>query len=143
MSAAAALYTPEVLALATGLASYPLDEGLTQRGSARSPSCGSSLDLGLTLDAAGRIERVGLRSHACAIGQAAAAIFASAAVGRDREAIAAAKIELEAWLAGGDLPHWPGLEVLARTQAYPARHAAVMLPWKAALGALPSTETGR
>lgn len=138
MTAAAALYTPEVLALATDLARFALDDGLTLRGSARSPSCGSSLDLGLTLDASERIERIGLRSHACAIGQAAAAIFAAAAQGRDRAAIAAAETELETWLAGGELPDWPGLGVLARARDYPARHAAVMLPWRAALGALPS-----
>lgn len=143
MSAAAALYTPEVLALATNLARFALDEGLTLRGSARSPSCGSSLDLGLALDSSGRIERIGLRSHACAIGQAAAAIFAGGAKGRNREAIAAAETALAAWLAGGELPDWPGLGVLARARDYPARHAAVMLPWRAALGALPSPVSDR
>jgi NifU-like protein involved in Fe-S cluster formation len=113
------------------------------RGAARSPSCGSSLELGLSLDRAGRIERVGLRSHACAVGQSAAAIFARAAKGRDQAEIAAAASEVEAWLGGGDLPDWPGLGVLARAQAYPARHAAVMLPWRAALAALSSPVAGR
>jgi NifU-like protein involved in Fe-S cluster formation len=143
MSAAAALYTPEILALATDLARYGLDDELPLRGSARSPSCGSSLDMGLTLDPEGRIARIGLRSHACAIGQAAAAIFAAAAAGRNRAEIADAEARLEAWLAGGDPPDWPGLALLAPAQAYPGRHGAVMLPWRAALAALPSTDADR
>lgn len=143
MSAAAALYTPEVLALATRLALYPLDDGLALRGSARSPSCGSAIELGLTLDGTGRIKRVGLRSHACAIGQAAAAIFAAAASGKERVEIEAAETGLKAWLDGGSLPDWPGLEILARARDYPARHAAVMLPWRAAIGALPSADADR
>jgi NifU-like protein involved in Fe-S cluster formation len=138
MSAAAALYTPEVLALATDLARYAFDDGLPLLGSARSPSCGSSIELGLSLDPAGRIERIGLRSHACAVGQAAAAIFAAAAPGRDRAELTAALAEVESWLRGGDAPGWPGLEILARARDYPARHGAVVLPWKAALSALPS-----
>jgi NifU-like protein involved in Fe-S cluster formation len=143
MSAAAALYTPEILALATDLARYRLDEDLHLRGSARSPSCGSSLDIGLTLDAGGRIARIGLRSHACAIGQAAAAIFAAAAAGRDRAEIADAQARLEDWLAGDRRPDWPGLDILAGAQAYPGRHGAVMLPWRAALAALPSGQADR
>jgi NifU-like protein involved in Fe-S cluster formation len=81
MATTATLYTPEVLALATGLAAYPWDETLPLTGEARSKSCGSTIALALGLDAQGRIERVALRSQACAIGQAAAAIFAKAAPG--------------------------------------------------------------
>ncbi len=138
MAATAALYTPEVLARAVELSAYPLDANLPLRGSARSQSCGSSLELGLALDAAGRIERLGLRSHACAIGQAAAAIFAAAAPGRDQAAIAEAERALTAWLNGGELPDWPGLEQLARARDYPGRHGALLLPWRAALDALSS-----
>ena len=138
MAASAALYTPEVLARAVELSAYPLRDDLPLRGSARSQSCGSSLDLGLAVDELGRIERLGLRSHACAIGQAAAAIFAAAAPGRDREAIAAAERALAAWLAGAPPPDWPGLDQLARARDYPGRHGALLLPWKAALDALSS-----
>lgn len=138
MAATAALYTPEVLARAVELSAYPLSEDLPLRGSARSQSCGSWLEMGLAVDAAGRIERVGLRSHACAIGQAGAAIFAAAAPGRDRSGIAAGELALIAWLAGGELPDWPGLDQLARARHYPARHGALLLPWRAALDALSS-----
>ncbi len=144
MASTAALYTPEVLALATSLAAFPLDTGLTLRGSARSPACGSTLELGLALGEQGRIERVGLKAHACAVGQAAAAIFAESARGRTREDLAAALAGVEAWLAASaSAPDWPGLEALAAARAYPARHGAILLAWRAALDALPSGENAR
>lgn len=137
MASAAALYTPEVLGLATGLARFPLGEDLPLRGNARSQSCGSALELGLALDD-GKIVRLGLRCHACAIGQAAAAIFAESAAGRTRDEIVQAERQVAAWLTGGSLPDWQGIGAIARAAAYPARHGAVLLPWRAALSALPS-----
>jgi NifU-like protein involved in Fe-S cluster formation len=142
VASAATLYTPEVLALATALARYPLDDGLELRGHARSQSCGSMLELGLALDG-DRIARIGLRSHACAIGQAAAAIFAAGAVGRTLAEIAGSEREIAAWLAGGPLPAWPGVAAIEAAAAYPGRHGAVMLPWRAALSALPSAGAPR
>ncbi|MBW8785888.1 MAG: iron-sulfur cluster assembly scaffold protein [Novosphingobium sp.] len=130
-----------MLALATGLAAWPLDPSLPLTGAARAPSCGSSLTLGLELDGEGRIARLGMRSHACAIGQAAAALFAEAAHGRDRAAVAAAEREIAAWLAGDEpLPDWPGFAALEPARAYPARHGAILLAWRAALSALSSGE---
>jgi NifU-like protein involved in Fe-S cluster formation len=142
VASAAALYTPEVLALATALARYPLDDSLVLRGDARSQSCGSMIELGLALDG-DRIAGIGLRSHACAIGQAAAAIFAADVTGRTLAEIAAAEREIAAWLAGGRLPAWPGIEAIAAAAAYPGRHGAVILPWRAALSALPSAGAPR
>ena len=133
MSSATALYTPEVLALATSLANWQWDEALPLQGSARSKSCGSTLILGLEADAGGRISRIGLKSQACAIGQAAAAIFAEAATGRSGAEIAEAETAIRAWLAGeAALPDWPGMSTLAPAQAYPARHGAILLAWQAA-----------
>lgn len=71
--ASVALYTPEILALATGLADHAWDETMPLKAGARSRSCGSTLELGLSTDAQGRIDGVALKSQACAIGQAAAA----------------------------------------------------------------------
>jgi NifU-like protein involved in Fe-S cluster formation len=139
VASAAALYTPEVLSLATGLAAFPLDPGMSLRGAARSPACGSTLELGLALDAGGRIEAIGVKAHACAIGQAAAAIFARGATGQTRTDIARALAAIEGWLRDGtELPAWPGLAAIERARDYPARHGAIMLAWKAALDALPS-----
>ncbi len=137
MASVASLYTPEVLGLATGLSNWPMTADLPLRGHARSPSCGSTLELGLELDATKRISRLGLKAHACAIGQASAAIFAAAAVGKSPAEIAQAEAVMAQWLSGeGPLPDWPGLEQIAVAQAYPGRHGAILLAWRAALQAL-------
>ena len=131
------LYTPELLGLATGLAHWPLDEAASLIGEARSRTCGSTIRLSLELDDSGAIARLGMRVSACAVGQAAAAIFAEAAMGRDNMAIADALAALEAWLEGeGAAPEWPGLAALVPARDFPSRHGAILLPWKAALDAL-------
>lgn len=133
------LYTPQVLALATQLADFPWDENLLQKGEARSRSCGSMLALALSMDADGRVDRIAIKAHACAIGQAAAALFAGGAKGRSAADIHAKARELEAWLGGSaGLPDWPGLAAIAAARDYPARHGAIMLAWEAARQALPS-----
>jgi NifU-like protein involved in Fe-S cluster formation len=137
MAGADKLYTPELLALAVDLAEYPADAALPLHGKARSKSCGSTLGADLAVDAEGRIERLGLQVRACAVGQAAAAIFARAAVGRNLGDIQAAHAALTAWLAGsGELPAWPGLAAIVPARDYPGRHGAIMLPWTAAREAL-------
>lgn len=133
---AAVLYTPEVLGLTVELSRFPLTDDLLLRGEARSAACGSAIALGIATDAQARVTKVGIRSQACAIGQAAAAIFAGAASGRTAEQIQAAGRAIAHWLAGdGALPDWPGLSAIAAARDYPARHGAVMLPWKAAMQA--------
>jgi NifU-like protein involved in Fe-S cluster formation len=133
---AATLYTPAVLAAATGLAAWPWDETLPLLGEARSRTCGSSLAIGLGLDPAERIAAIGIRTHACAIGQAAAHAFASGASGKDRAALAACRAAIDAWLAGeGPLPDWPGLAVIAPARDHRSRHGAIVLAWDAALAA--------
>lgn len=137
---AARLYTPELLALAVDLAKWPRLGDASLQGDARSPTCGSTLAMDLELDQAGRIERLGMAVRACAVGQASAAIFARDAEGRGADDIAQAFGEIEAWLGGeGPLPAWPGLAPIEPARAYPARHGAMLLPWKAALAALSST----
>lgn len=134
----ATLYTAQVLELATGLAAYPLDARFAQTARARSPSCGSTIELGLLFDAAGRVEAVGLRNQACAIGQASAAIFARGVVGASAEGIRETAAAVADWLKGeGPTPRWPGIEAIAAAPAYPGRHGAVMLAWNAALELLP------
>jgi len=142
MSQAERLYTPELLSLTLRLAEYPWKEGLPLVGEARSRSCGSTLTLGAETDSAGRIAHIGLRVHACAVGQAAAAIFAAGAQGKDAGTLEQALSDLEAWLEGkAPLPGWPGLEAIQPAQAFPARHGAMLLPWQAALAALSTTRT--
>jgi len=139
MTTATVLYTPEILGLAAQLADYPQDLSLPLVGSARSKSCGSTVSIQLATGDAGQITRLGIAAHACAIGQAATTIFARAARGRSAADIAEAESAISAWLAGeGALPDWPGLAAIAPAVAYPARHGAILLAWRAALTALSS-----
>ena len=138
MSTAATLYTPQVLGLATQLSSYALDSTAACQGGARSPVCGSAIEIGLDLDEAGRIARIGMKVHACAVGQAAAAIFAAASAGKDRTSLVEALRQIEDWLGGtrAELPTWPGLDAIAAARGFPGRHGGILLPWRAALDAL-------
>ncbi|NLR70019.1 iron-sulfur cluster assembly scaffold protein [Novosphingobium sp. ERN07] len=141
MSAGRGLYTPEVLALAMELSAAPWDEALPHKGNARSRCCGSTIDIALATDAAGAITAIGLRPHACAVGQAAAALFVRSAKGRDQVSIAASRAALADWLAGeGPQPDWPELDLLTTARTYPARHGAILLAWDAALDALPTPD---
>ncbi|WP_062782527.1 hypothetical protein [Novosphingobium capsulatum] len=134
---ATVLYTPEVLAAAMSLAQWPWDDSLPLVGEARSRACGSTLQIGLARNDAGQISRIGLRPHACAVGQAAAQVFAAAAIGHTAESLTQARAELGAWLAGeGAEPDWPGIGLLRTARDYPGRHGAIVLAWDAALAAL-------
>ncbi len=137
MAGAAQLYTTDILALAVELADYPLSGQWDARADVRAPVCGSALKLGLRLDQAHAIERIGMQVQACAIGQAAAAIFARHAAGKDLRAIEDVKDALALWLGNrGARPDWPDLDRLDTARPYPARHGAIILPWKAAREAL-------
>ena len=136
------LYTAEMLALAVELARRPLTDDLPERAEIRSRTCGSTLRLGLGCDAAGRIQRVGLAISACAVGQAAAAIFARHARGRNGEALDTMGRAIARWL-GGDapMPDWPDLEMLTPALPHPGRHEAILMPWRAAVQALSNRAT--
>lgn len=133
----AKLYSPELLALATGLARFPLDPALTVRAEARSRTCGSVIMLGLALGKGGQIAQIGMQVSACVIGQASAMLLAQNAAGADALAITRTTAALEQWVAGeAELPRWPDLDVLTPARAHPGRHGALLLPWTAACMAL-------
>lgn len=132
----AKLYNAELLGLATSLARYPLSDDLPLRASVRSATCGSVTEVGLELDQRDEIARIGIKAQACAVGQAAAAIFAAGAAGKSATEIAPTLAGIEQWLSGGDLPDWAGIGAIAAARDYPARHGAILLPWRAALAAL-------
>ena len=140
----AVLYTPELLSLAVSLAQVPFDPTMPLAGESRSRTCGSTVRISLSLDAEARVERIGLQVTACAVGQAAAAIFARSAIGRDLGELRQARSMIADWLSNGsDVPAWPGLEALAAAREYPARHGAILLSWDAALAALSNTGSHR
>lgn len=135
---AAALYTSEILALAVELAGYPMTEGIGYNGEAASRVCGSKIAVALSVNLDGSIGEIGARVSACAVGQAAAALFLRSARGRKAGDLVDVLKTLEDWLGGGETaPDWPDIAKLAPVRAHPARHAAILLPWKAALAALP------
>ena len=131
------LYTPKMLAAAVELADFPLLEDAQFAGSARSAACGSTLEMGLLLDDSGHVDSLGMRVRACAVGQAAAAIFARHAVGKGPDDMTAALEAFTAWLEDdGTQPNWPDVALIAPARDYAGRHGAMLLPWKAAVAAL-------
>lgn len=133
------LYSPEVLALATTLADFPLEANLPHRAEARSRTCGSTIALGMDIAPDGLIHRIGMQVSACAIGQASAALLAREAPGCSAAAILRTLESMERWLAGESaLPDWPGFDLIAPAREHPARHGALLLPWTAASKALSS-----
>ncbi|MEN7537184.1 iron-sulfur cluster assembly scaffold protein [Aurantiacibacter flavus] len=131
------LYTPDLLAATLELVHYPPLESATLRGDARSPTCGSTLAMDLMLASDGSLERIGLTVRACAVGQASAAVFARHAAGRSDAEILATAERFAAWLEDeAPIPGWPDMTLIAPAQSYPARHGAMLLPWKAAITAL-------
>lgn len=134
----APLYTTEILRLAMAAAAYPRLPAPHACVEARTPVCGSSITLDIATDGAGRATSVGLTLHACAMGQAAAGIMAGGITGRNVDDVATSITALAAWLEGHSdtAPDWPGITALAPARAYPARHAAILMPFRAAADAL-------
>jgi NifU-like protein involved in Fe-S cluster formation len=132
-----ALYNTRILRLAAATADAV--RLVDPQGSATrvSPVCGSKVTADVDLDASGRIVAHGQAVRACALGQAAATLVATAIIGQDRDRLAAARAELADWLAGHSeaVPAWPGLEVFAPARPHRARHASILLAFDAAIAA--------
>jgi NifU-like protein involved in Fe-S cluster formation len=129
----APLYNSDILRLA---ASIPYHQRLAEPGASverRSLVCGSRVTVDVRMDAAGRVDAIGLEVRACALGQASASLMAAHALGRTADELADARDRLTAYLAGtaDDLNFWPGLAVLKPARDYPARHASIRLGFEA------------
>lgn len=135
---ASALYNREILRLAASTASLERLRNPVASAERRSPVCGSRVTIDLALDDTGRIAALGGEVRACAMGQASTALFAGHAVGLNRKDIAAARDALAHWLGGGprDDALWDEFDVFTPAIAHSARHAAILLPFDAALAAL-------
>lgn len=131
-------YTREILRLAASIPYLEPFEELETATEVRSKTCGSRVRMAVELDWADRIVRLRQWVEACAYGQAAAALMGGHAIGRNREEVATALAELEAWLAGtSEIPSsWPGLDVLAPALSRKGRHGAILLPFQALLTAI-------
>lgn len=134
----APLYTTEILRLAASLPAPVELERTDGASEQRSPTCGSRVRVAVRLGKDGRVNALSQEVHACAFGQASAALVAASAAGRGRDEIAAALDDLTHWLAGNaERPgSWPQLELLAPARSRKSRHGAILLPFRALLAAI-------
>ena len=132
----APLYTIDILRLAGSLPDPAALGRIDGRAELRSPTCGSSMRTEVQVDG-GRVAAVSQTVRACAFGQAAAALVAQHARGRDRDEIGATLAALTAWLEGtSDDPGGWGLAALAPARSRKSRHGAIVLPFRALLAAV-------
>jgi NifU-like protein involved in Fe-S cluster formation len=127
------LYSGRILALAADIPHLRRLEQPDATVKRRSPLCGSTVTADVIV-ADGRLVELGLDVKACALGQAAAAVAGSAAVGLSVQQIAQGRDELRAMLKGkGPVPAAPfeGYDVLTPAVDYKNRHASVMLTLEA------------
>jgi NifU-like protein involved in Fe-S cluster formation len=136
----APLYTLDILRLAASLPEPHELERVDSSATLRSLTCGSTVEVEVQVATDGRIEAISQKVHACAFGQAAAALVAWSAPGRARDDVRAALEQLSQWLSGErrDPPEWPGFEALAPARTRKSRHGAILLSLRALDAALGS-----
>lgn len=134
----APLYTTEILRLAASLPEPTRLKHVDGSAEERSPTCGSTVRTEIQLDDDGRVLALSQTVHACAFGQASAAILQSEAAGRTNDDVRIAVEELGAWLAAkrDDPGSWPGLHALEPARSRRSRHGAILLPFRALLAAM-------
>ena len=139
----APLYTVEILRLAPSLPEPVELERVDGSSSQRSPTCGSTVATQVRLRD-GRVDALSQQVHACAFGQASAALVAQQAPGRDRAEAQSALDQLADWLSGARdaapdcraLRLVLGQEALAPALPRKSRHGAILLPLRALIAAL-------
>ena len=134
----APLYTTDILRLAASLCDPHELEREDGRAELHSPTCGSRVSLAVQLDEERRIERLSIEVHACAFGQASAALVERHSRGRTHDQVSEALVALSRWLADQHhrAPGWPGIEALEPARPRKARHGAILLPFRALLAAI-------
>ena len=134
------LYTTEILRLAASLGEPRELQREDGRAELRSPTCGSRVMLAVQLDEQGCVQALSQTVHACAFGQASAALMERGAIGRGHKDASEALLAVSAWLAGqsDDPSACPGFEALAPARPRTARHGAILLPFRALLAAIES-----
>ena len=132
------VYTTEILRLAASLNEPRGLEREDGKAELRSPTCGSRITLVVQLDEDRRIEAISQTVHACAFGQATAALVERHARGRTHNDVAEAMLALSRWLADqqAEEADWPGLVALEPARQRKARHGAILLPFRALLAAI-------
>jgi NifU-like protein involved in Fe-S cluster formation len=135
-----AIYTTEILRLAASLQGPRELERIDGGAELRSPTCGSRVRISVQLDRDRRIEALSQHVHACAFGQASAALLEQHAIGRAHDEVSDALVLVSRWLAReqDDADGWPGLLTLAPARTRQGRHGAILLPFRALLAAIES-----
>lgn len=135
----APLYTTAILRLAASLPEPHALDRVDGSAEERSPTCGSNITTQVQLKG-GRVEALSQTVHACAFGQASAALVSQQALGRDRHEIEAALGDLGGWLSGTreQPPAWAGFDALAPARSRKSRHGAILLPLRALAKAMGS-----
>jgi NifU-like protein involved in Fe-S cluster formation len=131
------LYSREILRLATALPHDDRLENAEGTATRRAPICGSEVTAEVSLNN-GQIIGIAFRTHACALGQASAALLREHATGMDNSTIVEARAALVGFLNDDDsqpLP-WEAMRHFAPARRHPARHGAILLPYDALLAAL-------
>lgn len=141
----AALYTTEILRLATSIPHHARLADPQATAEKRSPVCGSRVTVDVALDERGRVAALGQEVRACALGQASAALMGAHALGRAPEELDAARDALGGYLAGArdDPGDWPGLAIFAPAISHRARHASIRLAFEAVAEAAARARAGR
>jgi NifU-like protein involved in Fe-S cluster formation len=132
------LYTTDILRLAASLQDERVLEREDGRADVRSQTCGSRITLAVELDDDRRVRMISQRVHACAFGQASAALVQQYAVGRAHDEVADALVTISRWLAQeqDEADCWPGIAVLEPARRRKSRHGAILLPFRALLSAI-------
>jgi NifU-like protein involved in Fe-S cluster formation len=133
-----AIYNKDVLRLAADITGIEAIENPDATASLRSPLCGSSIEISITLRD-DRISGYSQKIKACALGQASASVMAKAAIGKSKKEIQTARDKVVEMLTRGTTPpegDWAPLTALAPAKAAKPRHGAILLPFDALLKAL-------
>ena len=133
-------YTTEILRLAASLHEKRELEREDGRAELRSPTCGSRVSIAVQLDDNRRVQMLSQQVHACAFGQASAALVQQHAIGRAHDEVADALVMISRWLAEeqDEAGAWPGIVVLEPARPRKGRHGAILLPFRALLAAIES-----
>ena len=133
-----ALYSREILRLAVAIPHQQRLENPDGSAERRSQACGSRVIADVVLSDAGTVEDLGLEINACALGQASAAILGGEAVGKTGAEIIDARNHLADFLTGtvGNAGTWKQVGLLEAAREHRGRHAAILLPFDAVIGAI-------
>jgi NifU-like protein involved in Fe-S cluster formation len=134
----APLYTTEILRLAASLSEPRELERIDGWAELRSPTCGSRIGTSVQLDGERRILALSQWVHACAFGQASAALLERGGVGKTHDEVRNSLFDLSRWLGQEqeEAGEWPGIVELAPARHRKSRHGAILLPFRALLAAI-------